>query len=69
MWRFDARGEEFTYADGEYADDTGLLFCSRTDVEEQGPKAIHHFGEWGMEIHAGILDSDPLITSGLLDPL
>ena len=30
---------------------------------------MSHFANWGMEIHAGILNSDPMIASGLLDPL
>ena len=58
-------GEEFTVGDSEYADDTGLAFCSREDVVEQTPKVTCHFRRWGMEIHEGILD--PLVHSGLLD--
>ena len=47
------RGEDFTVSDSEYADDTGLPFESRADVEEQTPELIVHFGRWGMEIHTG----------------
>jgi hypothetical protein len=63
--RFNVSGDEFTFSDSEYADDTGLAFCSRSDVEEQTPRVMHHFEKWGMEIHAGILD--PLAHAGLLD--
>ena len=56
-----AKGEEFTVVDSRYADDTGLAFCSRADVDLQTPRVITHFGKWGMEIHSGILDtSDPM---------
>ena len=51
-----ARGEEFTVADSEYADDTALPFCSRADVEEYTPKLMKHFERWGMEIHAGVVE-------------
>ena len=63
--RSTAAGEEFTIGDSEYADDTGLAFCTRTDVEEQTPLIMSHFSKWGMEIHSGILD--PLVHAGLLD--
>ena len=63
--RYDTKGEEFTFGDSEYADDTGLAFCSRTDVETQTPRVMRHFAKWGMEIHAGVLD--PMVHSGLLD--
>lgn len=58
--------DEFSIADSEYADDTALPFCSRTDVEEQTPKVMSHFARWGMEVHAGVCD--PLVSSGLLEP-
>ena len=45
--RFNAKGDEFTIGDSEYADDTGLAFCSRMDVEEQTPRVMAHFGKWG----------------------
>ena len=63
--RSNAEGEEFTFGDSEYADDTGLAFCSRSDVEEQTPLVMLHFEKWGMQIHAGILD--PMVHAGLLD--
>jgi hypothetical protein len=63
--RSNASGDEFTFGDSEYADDTGLAFCSRSDVVEQTPHVMLHFGKWGMEIHAGILD--PMVHTGLLD--
>ena len=50
-----ARGDEFTVVDSEYADDTGLPFCSRADVEEQAPLVMRHFERWGMEVHAGTM--------------
>ena len=52
-----ARGDEFTIGDSEYADDTGMPFCSRRDLDEQTPRVSAHFGRWGMEVHEGILDS------------
>jgi hypothetical protein len=51
-----ARGEEFTVPDSEYADDTGLPFCSRADLDAQTPRVCAHFRRWGMEVHEGILD-------------
>jgi hypothetical protein len=64
--RFDAKGTVLTVPDSEYADDTGLFFCSRGDVVVQTPRVMTHFSRWGMEIHAGTLD--PLVHSGLLEP-
>jgi hypothetical protein len=64
--RSNANGDVFTFSDSEYADDTGLCFCSRTDVEEQTPLVMTHFLKWGMEIHAGILD--PMVHTGMLEP-
>ena len=52
-----ARGDEFTVGGLEYADDTALPFCSRSDLDEQTPRVVVHFGRWGMEVHEGILDS------------
>ena len=63
--RVNAKGDVFTFSDSEYADDTGLCFCSRLDVEEQTPLVMSHFSRWGMEIHAGTLD--PMVHSGLLE--
>ena len=48
--------DQFSIVDSEYADDTGLFFCSRADVEVQTPRVMTHFARWGMEIHAGTLD-------------
>jgi len=55
--RSTARGDEFTVGDSEYADDTAMPFCSRSDLDEQTPRVVAHFGRWGMEVHEGILDS------------
>jgi hypothetical protein len=55
--RHTTSGETFTISDSEYADDTGLPFCSRKDVDEQAPKVVAHFDRWGMEVHQGTLDS------------
>eukprot|EP00326_Haptolina_ericina_P011184 CAMPEP_0181225884 /NCGR_PEP_ID=MMETSP1096-20121128/31947_1 /TAXON_ID=156174 ORGANISM="Chrysochromulina ericina, Strain CCMP281" /NCGR_SAMPLE_ID=MMETSP1096 /ASSEMBLY_ACC=CAM_ASM_000453 /LENGTH=441 /DNA_ID=CAMNT_0023319161 /DNA_START=344 /DNA_END=1667 /DNA_ORIENTATION=+ len=55
--RHTARGDEFAIGDSEYADETALPFCSRSDLDEQTPRVIMHFGRWGMEVHEGILDS------------
>ena len=52
-----APGHEFSIADSEYADDTGMPFCSRADVEEQTPHVLSHFGRWGMEVHAGVYEA------------
>jgi hypothetical protein len=54
--RSTARGDEFTIGDSEYADDTGMPFCSRRDLDEQTPRVSAHFGRWGMEVHEGTLD-------------
>ena len=48
--------DELAIIDSEYADDTGLPFTSRKDVEEQSPLLCAHFKRWGMEIHAGIVE-------------
>jgi len=42
---------EFRMSDSEYADDTGLVFCSREDVVRMAPKVNAHFARWGMEVH------------------
>ena len=41
--RSTARGDEFSVSDLEYADDTGLPFCSRSDLDEQTPRVVAHF--------------------------
>ena len=51
-------GDNVTIADSEYADDTGMPFTSREDVQEQTPIVMTHFGRWGMEIHAGVYAPD-----------
>jgi hypothetical protein len=53
-----SEADEFSVIDSEYADDTGLPFTSRQDVEEQTPKVMTHFERWGMEIHAGVLETE-----------
>ena len=50
--------DEFAVIDSEYADDTGLPFCSRADAEEQAPNVMSHFGRWGMEVHAGVTETE-----------
>jgi len=42
---------EFEMSDSEYADDTGLLFCSRGAVEAMAPRVNAHFARWGMQVH------------------
>ena len=39
--------------DGRVADDQAVPFVTRTDVSEQTPRLMIHFGRWGMEVHAG----------------
>ena len=39
--------------DSEYADDTALCYVSRRDAEQQTGPLMAHFGDWGMEVHAG----------------
>ena len=51
-----ARGESFGIADSEYADDTGMPFCSRADVDAQTPEVYAHFTRFGMEVHAGVYE-------------
>jgi hypothetical protein len=53
-----AHGVEFAVSDSEYADDTGLFFTSRADVDEQTPEVMTHFERWGMEVHAGTYAAD-----------
>ena len=45
--------DEFGIVTSEYADDTGVPFCTRGDVEVQTPRLMGHFGRWDMEVHAG----------------
>ena len=52
--RYTARGETFSLPDSEYADDTAVLFTSRTSLEEGAPLLFNHFARFGMEIHSGL---------------
>ena len=51
--RVGTAGEEFVFDDSEYADDTALCYASRRDAEQQTGPLMAHFGDWGMEVHAG----------------
>ena len=53
-----AAGDDVTITDLEYADDTGMPFTSRSDLDEQTPNVMAHFASWGMEVHAGIYAPD-----------
>ena len=46
-----AYGEEFSLTDSEYADDTAVLFESRSSTEAGVPQLMDHFARWGMEVH------------------
>ena len=48
-----ANGDDVAVADSEYADDTAVLFTSRTDVVKLTPHMIKHFARFGMDIHVG----------------
>ena len=48
-----AYGEEFSLTDSEYADDTAVLFESRSSTEAGVPQLMDHFARWGMEVHSG----------------
>ncbi|XP_066913064.1 uncharacterized protein [Clytia hemisphaerica] len=45
--------EQFSLPDSEYADDTGVLFTSRSSVETYRPPLVKHFLRFGLEIHVG----------------
>ena len=45
--------EQFSLPDSEYADDTGVLFTSRSSVETHLPPLVNHFLRFGLEIHVG----------------
>ena len=47
------KGDDFSFDDSEYADDTAVLFESRNDVETFCPLLIKHFQRFGMEVHVG----------------
>ena len=51
-----AYGDEFSLNDSEYADDTALIFDSRTDCETGIPLCINHFARFGMEVHSGPIE-------------
>ena len=51
--RYNTKGEEFTLADSEYADDTAVLFPCRESLELYLPLMIAHFAKFGLEIHIG----------------
>ena len=61
--RFTVWGEEFAVLDSEYADDTAVLFPTRQDLEDGVPKVISHFAKWGMEVHSGSRDINPVKES------
>ena len=52
--------DEFSVADSEYADDTGNVFCSRTDAQVQTPRLLVHYKRWGLDVHAGSIGPPPL---------
>ena len=54
--------ESYCVEDSEYADDTADLFVDRASTETYCPLLVHHFREYGMEIHAGD-KRDPKKTS------
>ena len=51
-------GDELSFTDSEYADDSGMAFTSRRDLDEQTPKVLHHFERFGMEVHRGLHRDD-----------
>ena len=51
--RYNTKGSDFSVDDSEYADDTAVLFESRSDTETYSPLLITHFFKFGMEIHVG----------------
>ena len=55
-------GDPTTIGDSKYADDTGMPFTSRKDLDEQTPKVSIHFGRWGMEVHDGIYAPDGSVS-------
>ena len=53
-------------SDSEYADDTGLEFCSREDVEKYAPLVNDHFRKFGMEVHEKRLNDTKVKTMVLM---
>ena len=51
-----AYGEEFALNDSEYADDTALVFGSRSDCVTGIPLCMKHFARFGMEVHSGPIE-------------
>ena len=51
--RHTTTGDRFEVSDSEYADDTAVLFDTRFTTEKYSPLLVHHFAEYGMEVHAG----------------
>ena len=51
--RHTTKGECFELNDSEYADDTAVLFDSRSTAAKYCPLLVRHFKEYGMEIHSG----------------
>ena len=53
--RYNTKGSEFSVDDSEYADDTAVVFETRSDVVTYSPLLMNHFEKFGMEIHTGDL--------------
>lgn len=50
---YQARGEQFSLPDSQYADDTAILFTTRESLEDTVPTLMAHFAKFGLEIHVG----------------
>ena len=50
-------GENFSVRDSCFADDTGIIFVSRSDLEIGTNEIVSHFKRWGLEIHTGEIQS------------
>ena len=61
-----ARGEELSFIDSEFADDTAVIFNSRGDLENGIFGLLEHFHRFGMEIHTGQIESKGLSKSEVL---
>ena len=53
--RYNTKGSEFSVDDSEYADNTAVVFETRSDVVTYLPLLMIHFDKFGMEIHTGDL--------------
>ena len=51
--QYNAEGDQFYLNDSEYADDTAVLYDSRSTTEKYSPLLVQHFAEYGMEVHVG----------------